>query len=147
MSGLSLTSGKRGTKLNASPLITRTIGYGSDIFCASSARAATTANKRTMISAWYMIRCQSDPAVNEWTDGISLLHQSNTPLLRYRCFFCPRAVRLKLSEMFFRPTTKSLERFDQCASQLCKRIFYFRRHNRMHCALHQSVAFEAAERL
>ena len=49
--------------------------------------------------------------------------------------------------MFFRPTTKSLERLDQRASQLRKRIFYFRRHNRMHCALHQAVALEAAQGL
>jgi hypothetical protein len=59
----------------------------------------------------------------------------------------PRAVRLKLPEMFFRPTTKSLERLDQGASQLRKRIFYFRRHNWMHCALHQAVALEAAQGL
>src|SRR5881227_1224602 len=61
--------------------------------------------------------------------------------------FGPRAVRLKLPEMFFRPTTKSLERLDQRASQLRKRIFYFGRHNRMHCALHQAVALEAAQGL
>src|SRR5438045_5059966 len=61
--------------------------------------------------------------------------------------FGPRAVRLKLPEMFFRPTTQSLQRLDQRASQLRKRIFYFRRHNRMHYALHQTVALEAAQGL
>ena len=49
--------------------------------------------------------------------------------------------------MFFRPTTKSLERLDQRASQFRKRIFYFRRHNRMDCALDKPVAFEAAQSL
>ena len=43
--------------------------------------------------------------------------------------------------------TKSLERLDQCASELRKRIFYFGRHNRMHCALHKAIALEAAEGL
>ncbi len=75
-----------------------------------------------------------------------LLQNSDAPLLRRR-LFGPRAVRLKLPEMFFRPPTKSLERLDQRASQLRKRIFYFRRHNRMHCALHQAVALEAAQGL
>ena len=70
-----------------------------------------------------------------------------TPLLHCHCFFCPRAIRLKLSEMLFRPATKSLQRLDQRAPQLCKRIFYFWRHNRMHCALHQAIAFEAAQGL
>jgi len=60
---------------------------------------------------------------------------------------CPRAVRLKLPEMFFRPTTKSLEGLDQRASQLRKRIFYFGRHDRMHCALDQAVALKAAQSL
>src|SRR5215467_16250944 len=108
MSGLSLTSGNRGTKLNASPLITSTIGYGSEILCASTARAATAANKSTMISAWCMVRCQSDGVQESGSDEISLLHHSNTPLLHCRGFFCPCAVRLKLPEVFFRPTTKSL---------------------------------------
>src|SRR5947207_1524447 len=49
--------------------------------------------------------------------------------------------------MFFGPTTKSLERLDQRASQLRKRVFYLRRHNRMHSALHQPIALEAAQGL
>ena len=49
--------------------------------------------------------------------------------------------------MFFRPTTQSLQRLDQRASQLGKRIFYLRRHNRMHSALHQPIALEAAQGL
>ena len=49
--------------------------------------------------------------------------------------------------MFFRPTTQSLQRLDQRASQLGKGIFYFGRHDRMHCALHQAVALEAAQGL
>src|SRR4249920_207878 len=49
--------------------------------------------------------------------------------------------------MFFRPATKSLERLDQRASLLRKRIFYFGRHDRMHHALHQSVTLEAAQGL
>ena len=76
-----------------------------------------------------------------------LLHYSNTPLLRRRSLFGPGAVRLKLGEVFFRPTTKSLERLDQRASQFRKRIFYFGRHNRMHHTLHQAVALEAAQGL
>jgi hypothetical protein len=77
---------------------------------------------------------------------MSLVQHSNTPLLHGH-LFGPRAVRLKLPEMFFRPTTKSLERLDQRASQLRKRIFYFGRHDRMHHALHQAVALEAAQGL
>src|SRR5262249_21197626 len=53
----------------------------------------------------------------------------------------------KFPEMFFRPAAKPLQRLDQCASQLRKRIFHFRWYNRMHCALHQAVALEAAQRL
>src|SRR5512133_2113238 len=49
--------------------------------------------------------------------------------------------------MFFRPTTKSLERLDQRAPQLRKRIFYFGRHDRMHHALHQAIALEAPQGL
>ena len=81
-----------------------------------------------------------------WDVTSPALQYSNTPLL-HGCLFGPRAVRLKLPEMFFRPTTKSLERLDQRASQLRKGIFYFGRHDRMHCALHQAVAFQAAQGL
>ena len=77
---------------------------------------------------------------------MSLVQHSNTPLLHGH-LFGSRAVRLKLPEMFFRPTTKSLERLDQRASELRKRIFYFGRHDRMHRAVDQAVALEAAQGL
>src|SRR3954447_16229661 len=56
MSGFRFIAGNRGTKLNASPPRTSTIGYGRGALCARTARPATAANKRTMISAW----CMSD---------------------------------------------------------------------------------------
>jgi hypothetical protein len=46
--GLSLTSGGRGTKLNASPSMTSTTGPG---IAGLSATTANAANRRTMISA------------------------------------------------------------------------------------------------
>lgn len=84
--------------------------------------------------------------MEEWDVSNPALRYSNTTLLHCH-LFGPRTVRLKLSKMFFRPTTEALQRLDQRASQPCKRIFYFRRHNWMHCASHQAVALEAAERL
>ncbi len=69
-----------------------------------------------------------------------------TPLLRL-CLFYPCAVRLKLRQMFFRPSAKPLQWLNQCASQSRERIFHLRRHDGMHDALHQAVALEAAQSL
>jgi len=70
----------------------------------------------------------------------------NTPLLHYG-LLCPRAIRLKLSEVFFRPATKPMQRFNQRSAQSRERVLHFRRHNRMNRALHQAVALETAQRL
>jgi len=70
----------------------------------------------------------------------------NTPLLQYD-LLCPRAIRLKLSQMFFRPATKRMQWFNQSPAQSRERVLHLRRHNRMNGALHQAVALEAAQRL
>src|SRR5690349_16491360 len=49
--------------------------------------------------------------------------------------------------MFFRPTTKPLQRLDQRASQFCERVFYFRWHHGMDSALNQAIALKAAQSL
>src|SRR5262249_1908650 len=49
--------------------------------------------------------------------------------------------------MFFRPPAKPLKRLNQGTPQLRKRIFHFRRYDRMNSALHETVAFQAAQRL
>src|SRR6266478_5841082 len=58
-----------------------------------------------------------------------------------------QAVRLKLRQMFFRPPAKPLQRLNQGTPQLGKRIFHFRRHDRMNSASHKTVALQAAQRL
>src|SRR5437879_13108776 len=60
---------------------------------------------------------------------------------------CPRAIRLELSQMFFRPATKRVQRFNQGSAQSRERVLHLRRHNGMNDALHQTVALEAAQRL
>ena len=59
----------------------------------------------------------------------------------------PRAIRLKLSEMFFLPAAKRVQWFNQGSAQSRERVLDLRRHNGMHGALHQAVALEAAQRL
>lgn len=54
--GSSLTSGRRGTKLKASPARTSTTGYGSASLRATTTNAATAAKRRTMISASCIVR-------------------------------------------------------------------------------------------
>jgi hypothetical protein len=51
----------------------------------------------------------SEAVVEQWSNAtiIPLFQHSNIPLL-HRLRLCPRAVRLKLPEMFFRPTTERL---------------------------------------
>ena len=73
-----------------------------------------------------------------------LFQHSNTPLLHY-FGLRPLAIRLQLGQMFFRPSAKRLQGFDQCASQFCERIFNFRRHDRVHFALYQAIALETAQ--
>jgi len=79
----------RGTKLKASPPRTSTIGYGSAILCASTARTPTAVNKSTIISAWCMFRSWGDGVVESWSNGLSLLQYSRTPL-RHHCLLRPR---------------------------------------------------------
>src|SRR5437773_7217054 len=66
MSGLSFTSGKRGTKLKANPASTNMTGYGRLIFCAMRTSAATRANNRTMVSAGCIVDQKSCYAAADW---------------------------------------------------------------------------------
>src|SRR6266478_1431662 len=66
MSGLSFTSGKRGTKLKANPASTNTTGYGRLIFCAMTTSAATKPNNRTIVSACCIVDQKSCYAAADW---------------------------------------------------------------------------------
>jgi hypothetical protein len=68
----------------------------------------------------------------------------NTPLLQYD-LLCPRAIRLKLSQMFFRPATKRMQWFNQGSAQSRERVLHLRGHDGMNGTLHQAVALEAAQ--
>src|SRR5439155_2225361 len=59
----------------------------------------------------------------------------------------PRSIRIKFIQVFFRPAAKRMQRLNQRSTQSRERVFYFRRNDWMNSALHQAVAFEAAQRL
>jgi hypothetical protein len=60
---------------------------------------------------------------------------------------CTRPIRLKFSQMFIRTAAKRFQRLNQNPTQSRQRVFYFRRHDRMNGALHQTVALEAPQGL
>ena len=66
-----------------------------------------------------------------------------------RCFFCGRSgtVCLQLRQMFFRPAAQAMQRLYQSAAQARQRVLHLRRNNWMDSALHETIAFEAAQRL
>ena len=59
----------------------------------------------------------------------------------------PRAIRLKFSQVFFRPAAKRVQRLNQGPAQSREGVFHFRRHDWMHFALHEAIALEAAQSL
>src|SRR6266545_2033735 len=92
---------------------------------------------------------RTEASYGSWSDGVGsigvmIIHCSSTPLLHG---FSPRTICLKFSQMFFRPATKRVQRFDQSPPQLCERIFHFGRHDWVHLALHQTIALKAAQSL
>src|SRR5437667_2451300 len=102
-------------------------------------RSAATAPTRLSYSARKCIeRLTTRSRVVEPSKDINLI---------LKVHLCSRAICFQFRQMFFRPSTKRVQRFDQSSSQLRERVFHFRRHNRMHFALHQTVALEAAQSL
>src|SRR5262249_38794790 len=103
------TADNRGTKHKASPPSKSTIGYGSVILCASTARTPTAVNKSTIISAWFMSHCLLCRSWDADLVTTQAIRESTAASDRGYIFgFRLRAVLLEFPEMFFRPTAKSL---------------------------------------
>src|SRR5262249_61574549 len=107
--GFKFTPGNRGTKQKTTPQSTSTIGYGSVILCASTARTPTAVNKSTIISAWFMSHCLLCRSWDADLVTTQAIRESTAASDRGYIFgFRLRAVLLEFPEMFFRPTAKSL---------------------------------------
>ena len=91
-----------------------------------------------------MLRFRRNKIVEHWSDAVSSLQRSDTPLV-CRGLLCPRAIGLELSEVFFRPAAECVQWFNQGSSQPRERVLYFRGHDGVNSPLHEAVALESAQ--